>query len=276
MRRWSRQLFIAASLLLALPGVASATSPGDPTMTSNNYSAVETEVGGNGCNNSPLNACGSSSNYSVNPTVDDGGSSLGESTVGNSASAHYQTNAGFNTTGAPGLTMLVNTSSASLGVLNSGAVTFASATFDVTDYTSYGFVVQVVGSTLTNGSNTIPGLTTDTASSAGTPQFGFDLVRNTSAANGSNPFYVPDGVTYPSVSQFSFGVAGDGSTGTYGTSRPYTISDKYRFNSGDTIASSPQTSGDTRFTMTFMANIAPTTAAGAYTSNLALVATGTY
>ncbi len=77
-------------------------------------------------------------------------------------------------------------------------------------------------------------------------------------------------------SAFSFGVAGDGTTGTFGTTRPYTISDKWRYNSGETIASSPKTSGETDYTITFLANISALTPGGAYAGNIILCATGTY
>lgn len=257
-----------SAVLLVLPGFAESAS--DPTMTSSSYSAVETQIGGNGQFNS------SSANYSINPNTDDGGSSLGESAVGNSSSANYQTNAGFNTTAQPGLTLVINSSSVSLGNLTTGAASYATSTFDVTDYTSYGYTVQVVGTPPQYGTHTLTALTTDTASAAGTEQFGINTVQNTVAGQGANPLYVPDNVSYPSVSKFSFGVAGDGATGTYGSSRPYTISDKFRFNSGDTIASSPKTSGDTRFTITYLANIAALTPAGKYTGNLSLVATGQF
>jgi hypothetical protein len=269
MRRWKRQLAIGASLVLALAGTAGAAS--DPTMTSTSFSVTESEVGGNGQFSS------SSSNYNINPYSDDAGSSLGESAVGNSTSNNYQTNSGFNTTGQPGLTMVVNTGSINLGTLSSSVATTATATFDVTDYTSYGFAVQVIGSTPANSGHNLTALTTDTTSAATTEQFGINLVSNSSPVSfGANPLYVPDNVTYPSASSFSYGVAGDGSTGTYGTNRPYTVGGKYRYNSGETIASSPKSSGDTRFTMSFLANISSQTPGGQYTGNISLVATGTF
>lgn len=254
-----------------LPGVAMAQLASDPTMTSNNYSAVETEVGGNGCNNAASDPCGASTSYQIDPSSGNGGSSLGESAVGNSSSSHYQSNSGFNTTAQPGLTMVVNTGSVALGTLSTSVASTAQATFDVTDYTSYGYIVQIIGSTPGYGTHNLANLATDTASSAGTEQFGINVVANTSPVSfGANPYYPPDGVTYPSASKFSYGVPGDG------THNYYTQTGKFRFNSGETIASSPKTSGDTTFTISFLANISNSTNAGKYQGNLALVATGTF
>ncbi len=236
---------------------------GDPSFTSTNYRVLESEIGGNGQFNS------SSTNYSINPNIDDGGSSLGESAVGNSSSTSYQTNAGFDTTAQPGLTFIVNTSALYLGILTPASKSTGIANFSVKDYTSYGYVVQMIGSSPTYGGHNLTPLATDTSSAAGTEQFGVNTVRNTVAAIGADPAQVP------SVS-FSFGVAGDGVTGTYGTTRPYTISDKWRYVSGETIASGPKSSGETDFTMTFLANITNQTPGGTYSGNISLVATGTF
>lgn len=251
----------AAVLVLAVSGVAQATT--DPSMNSNSYSVTESEVGGIG------DFGEQSSNYSLVPSTDDGGATLGESAVGNSSSNSYSTNSGFNTTAQPGLTFVVNTASVNLGALSTSVATFGTATFDATDYTTYGYAVQIVGATPSMGSHHLTALTTDTASSAGTEQFGVNTVHNVSAGQGADPQQVPSSV-------FGFGVAGDGTTGTYGTSRPYTISDKWRYVSGETVASAPKNSGDTHYTMTFLANISNLTPGGTYTGGLTLVATGTY
>ncbi len=262
MRRWTRQLIISVATVVGLSGTAHAL-PGDPSSASTNYRVVEGEIGGNGQFSS------NSSNFTFNPSTDDGGSSLGESAVGNSSSTNFQTNSGFNTTAQPSLTFVVNSTTVGLGALTTSLKSTGTATFSVQDYTSYGYVVQVVGTPPTYGGHPLTPLTTDTASSAGTEQFGINTVLNTSAAVGADPVQVPSG-------SFSFGVAGDGVTGTYGTNRPYTISDKWRYNSGDTIASGPKSSGETDYTISFLANISTLTPGGTYVGSISLVATGTY
>jgi hypothetical protein len=133
--------------------------------------------------------------------------------------------------------------------------------------------VTVLGNTLSYGGHSITPMTTTSygdASSAGSEQFGVNLVANTSpVAVGANPSQYPD-------STFSFGVAGDGTTGTYGTTRPYTVDGRYRFSPGETIASGPKSSGRTDYTMSFLVNISTLTPGGRYTGNVTLVATGTY
>lgn len=279
MRRWSRQFAIVLTLAVGLNGVArvAVAAPDDPKMTSTNYSVIESEEGASGrcAGSSDFAQCLEqvSSNYNFTPTSDDGGSTLGQTIGGGgSSSTNYSTGetTGFNTTGQPALMLVVNTSSVDFGVLNSGAATFRTATFDVTNYTSNKYAVQVVGTAPTYNGHALTALTTDTASSAGTEQFGINMVLNTSAGVGANPAAPPNGIN-------SLGVAGDGATGTYGSTRPYTIPDAYRFVSGETVASAPSSSGDTRYTMTLMANIHATgTPSGAYTGNLDILVTGTY
>jgi hypothetical protein len=156
-----------------------------------------------------------------------------------------------------------------LGILTAAAKSTGTATFSVKDYTSYGYVVQIIGATPTSRGRALTALTTDTASSAGTEQFGVNTVLNTSAGVGADP------VQFPSAG-FSYGVAGDGVSGTFGTTRPYTITDKWRYASGETVASGAKSSGETDYTMTFLANISALTPSGTYVGNISLVATGTY
>lgn len=263
MRGWNRRLLLAATVALGLSGVASAAL-GDPTSSSTNYSVTEGEVGGNGQFNS------SSTNYNINPSVDDGGSSLGESFVGAGGSTNYSSGAGFNTSASPTLTLIVNTSNVALGLLTTSAANTATATFSVINYTTYGYVASLVGSAPTNSGHALAPLTTDTASANNTEQFGINLRANTSPVTvGADPVQVPSGT-------FSFGVAGDGITGTFGTTRPYTIPNNYRFVSGETIASAPKSSGQTNYTVSFMANKSGSTPGGVYTGALSVVVTGTY
>ncbi|HEY2003901.1 MAG TPA: hypothetical protein VGH44_02190 [Candidatus Saccharimonadia bacterium] len=281
MRGWRRQLVIGACLVLATAGGAFSAS--DPTMTSSNYSATETEVGGNGCSQvSGVYTCGASSNYSLNPATDDGGSSLGEATVGNSASSNYQSNAGFDTTAQPGLMLSINTASINFGVLSTAVATTKTASFSVSDYTSSGYVVQAIGSTPSYSGHNLTAITTATCGNAwgcgsavGTEQFGINLVADRS------PVDPVPGSADPAcqATGFCYGVAGDGITGTYGSTRPYTVgglSAAYRYVSGETVASGPKSSGETDYTVTFLANISTLTPSGGYSGSMTLVATGTY
>jgi len=252
--------------VLGISGTATGT-PGDPSSASTSFRVVEGEIGGNGQFNS------ASTNFNFNPNIDDGGSSLGEAAVGNSASTSFQTNSGFNTTAQPSLTLNVNSTPADLGVLSTALAKTATATFNVKNYTSWGYVVQFIGSPPTNNGHALTAMTTTSygdASVNNIEQFGLNLVSNASPITvGANPSQ------YPS-SSFSYGAAGDGATGTFGTNRPYTVDGRYRFLSGETVASAAKSSGETDYTVTFMANISPTTPGGKYSGGLQVVVTGTY
>lgn len=263
MVQWRRILVGGCVLQLVLVNPVLAVAS-DPLMTSSNYSLFENEVGGNGSFDS------GSTNFKITPSTDDGGSSLGEAAAGGSSSTNYQLGAGFNSTAQPGLTFVVNTSSVDLGSLSTSVASTATATFSVKNYTSWGYAVTIVGAAPTNSGHALTSLSTDTASAATTEQFGINLRANTSPVSvGADPVQVPG-------SSFSYGAAGNGSTGTYGTTRPYTIPNNYRYVSGETIASAPKTSGETDYTISFLANISTATPGGKYSGSLILVATGTY
>jgi hypothetical protein len=255
---------LAVALAVSWPVLASS----DPTMTSSNYSATETEVGGIGDFNE------SSTNYSLKPGTDDGGATLGEAATGNSSSASYQSNSGFNTTAQPGLMLNISSSSVNLGVLSTGAASTGTAAFSVRDYTSSGYSVYMFGTAPTNSGHAMAALTSDTAWSSNTEEFGVNLVSNGSVAGSLNPACQATGFCY------STQVAGDGSTGSYGSSRPYTIANSFRFpfpaTTSEVVAHAPQSSGETDYVMSLMAGISTLTPGGAYQGSITLVATGSY
>lgn len=267
MTRWSRQLVIVMSFLLCLPGVA-FSAVGDPSMNSTNYGVVESELGGSGCD--PVisgSFCGASTDYTSSPSTDDGGSTLGEAAVGNSASTDYQTNSGYNTTPQPGLMFNVSSSAISLGQLSSSVPTTATTTFSVRDYTSSGYKVYMIGSTPAYGAHHLSALAVDSGYLANNEMFGVNLVANTSPSWTYGNFGA--GATCQATG-FCSGVSGDGSTSNY------TQNGKFRFNSGEAVASSPKTSGETDYTMSFMAGISSLTPAGTYQGSISLVAVGQY
>jgi hypothetical protein len=280
MRRWNRQVIVALVLCVGMSGLSGPASAalGDPASASASYKVIESEIGGSGCANKTVPACGASASYSLDPSVDDGGASLGESAVGNSASASYQTNGGFNTTAQPGLMLALSTPSVNLGVLSVAAANTATASFSVRNYTSSGYVVQIIGQTPAYAGHHLTAMTTNPAGDASqntVEQFGLNLVFNQSPTNpvpgSANPVCQAAG--------YCFGVAGDGVTGTYGSTRPYTVGGvtaKYRYVSGETVASGPKSTGETDYTITFLANQSTTTPSGAYSGALSIVATGTF
>ena len=172
---------------------------------------------------------------------------------GNSSSPHYQTNGGSVTTSDPALSFTVNgATTINFGSLSTSATATATSTFNVIDYTSYGYIVQVVGAAPKSGSHTLTAMS-GSGSSIGSEQFGINLKANSVPSIGANPS----------------GGAGVAATG-YGTVN------SYKYASGDTIASAPKSSAQTNYTVSYIANAATTTPGGAYTGTLTFICTGTY
>ena len=221
----------------ALVGIASA-------LTSTNYQFNETTLGGIGT------AKTSSANYQASST----GGILG---FQNSAGAAMQINAGGTTTGDPALAFGVGTSSLNFGTFSAGTTSVTTSTFEVSNYTSYGYIVQIMGTPPTNGAHTIAAMATSGPSQAGTEQFGLNLVANTSPTSaGANPDH----------GQFGFGSP----TSNYGTSN------SYRYVSNETIASAPKSSGYTIYTITYIINVDSLTIGGKYTGDQTLLCTATF
>lgn len=218
--------------------------------SSTNYQVNEVFFGNGG----ELNAC--SSSYCSKQTA-------GEMAVGNASSAAFSTQAGFNTDREPYIAFSVTGGTTDLGVLSVGSAATATGTFAVKTYLAGGYVVQTVSDPPTNtlpNRPTLNPLSSPTASSPGTEQFGINLVANTSPTTfGANPIQVPDGT-------FSFGSVASG----YGTPN------LYKYVKGDTIAQSNKSTGETDFTISYLYNISNVTAAGEYQLNHVLVATSTY
>jgi hypothetical protein len=186
--------------------------------------------------------------------------SAGELTVGNTSSATYQAQAGFNTTSAPYLQFIVNASNVNLGSLSSGTTYTTNGTFSVKAYLASGYVVQTAADPPLNGAHYLTPLASPTASNSNAEQFGINLVANTVPSSfGANPAQVPD-------TTFGFGQVSAG----------YNTANQYKYSKGDTVAYSTTSSGETDFTVSYIFNVSPITPGGVYTFNHILVATATY
>jgi hypothetical protein len=221
-------------------------------MTGDNVSALqsasyhfdETSVGSGGLIQS------SSTNFG-------GSNSIGDLSVGNTSSANYQVNTGSQTTNDPALSFSITSGAISFPSFSSTAATVTTATFSVSNYTSYGYVVQVVGNAPSYGSHVIPAMAATGPSQVGIEQFGINLVANTLPSSvGANP----------DNGQFGFGTAATN----------YNTSNQYRYVSGETIASAPKSSGLTNYTISYLVNVGALTPGGQYTANQTIIVTGTY
>lgn len=233
---------LGALVLLGSPAYASQV------LQSPSYRFDESSVGTGGFVN------GSSSNFKIE-------SSTGDIGIGSSSSSNFTVDAGTQTSPDPTLTVGTENTGANFGNFSAAAPSTSTATFSVINYTSYGYVVQLVGAPPKFGSNDIAPMSVTAPSQPGVEQFGVNLVANTSPASfGANP----NNGSAPN----NFG---------FGTVAPnYATPNQFRYVSGETIATAPKSSGKTTYTMSYLVNVSNLTPAGTYKSDQTLVVTGTY
>jgi len=251
-RRYARLLVVAVGVVSSVGLIAGSGIAYAQQSSSTNYQVNEVFFGNGG----ELNSC--STNYCSKQ-------SAGETGVGNTSSTNYQAQAGFNTNREEYIEFIVNSSSTNLGILSVGSAATATGTFSVKTYlSSAGYAVTNASDPPKSGSNTLNNLTSPTASSPGSEQFGINLVANTTGCGapvnfGANPVQVPS-------STFSFGAAATG----------YNTCGLFKYVKGDIVASTTKSSGETDYTVSYLYNISNGTKAGLYTFNHILVATSTY
>ena len=228
---------VISMLIIGMPSISVA-------LQSANYRFDESTIGINTLFES------SSTNFT-------GTNAFGDLTVGTATSSNYQLQAGSQTSGDPALTFSIDNASANFEPFSATESTVSTATFSVINYTSYGYVVQITGDAPTNGAHVIDPLTTASAPVNGTEQFGINLVANTLPISVGNN---------PDNGDFGFGQV----------ETNYNTPNLYRFVSGDIIASAPQSSGKTTYTITYLVNVEALTPGGRYDAKQSLVVTGTY
>lgn len=189
---------------------------------------------------------------------------LGELAAGESGSANYKVQAGNNVERQPSLEFMVNTTSVNLGVLSTSSTATATASFSVESYLSSGYSVETISPPPQYGAYTMPAPSTPTASTPSSEQFGMNLVANTTTCGapanfGANPVEVPS-------TSYSFGQA----TANYDTCG------KFMYKNGDSVAESTQSSGQTNYTISYIANISNLTPGGQFVMNQQLVAVPTF
>lgn len=230
--------FICLCLAIVATPTAHSQSP-----QSTNYRFDESTLGAGGLIQS------NSANYQ-------GQSSTGDLGVGEAASNNFNFQGGSQTTNDPSLAVSVN-GTAALSDFSSTAPSTGTSTFTVSNYTSYGYVVNILGTPPTNDGHTIAAIGSPWTSSPGFEQFGINLVANTAPSSfGANPVQ----------GHFAFGTAATN----------YDTANQYRYVSGETIASAPKSSGVTTYTISYLVNVGALTPGGKYESNQTLIVTGTY
>lgn len=232
-----------------LIGVASA----DSTLQSPHYKFEESDLGGGGL------VSASSPNYqSV--------LSAGDTAVGHSASPNYQSEAGSQTTKDPALTVIIDDFSAGFSNFSPATPAHATASFSVSNYTSYGYSVILMGDPPHFGGHTIAPMGIDAGpevSQTGMDQFGINLVKNPGFCGsgcdvGADPDYGQFGATEAQPEE------------------DYKTPNKFRYVSGEPIATSPKSSGLVKYTISYIVNVGSLTPAGEYQSNQSIVVVGTF
>lgn len=149
-------------------------------------------------------------------------------------------------------------SSVSFGTFSSSAPVGGTSVMAASTNGVGGYSITVNGSTLTcsgcAGTPSIAALSSQTASSAGTAQFGLNLKNNATPDYGTE-------------------VSGSGSgtaTANYGTA------DQFRFVTGDSVASASGATDANAFTVAYMVNVPGSQAAGSYTATMTYIATATF
>lgn len=240
--------FMALFFVVLAPSVLAAES------SSSNYSVDRVFFGAGG----ELEAC--SDNYCSKQTA-------GEVAAGHTAGSAFRAQAGFNVEREPYIAFSVAGNTTDLGYLSKTSATYTEATFAVKTYLSSGYVVQLASNPPTNtspGGYMLNALSTPTASTPGTEQFGVNLVENTTSCGapgdfGAGPVQVPDNT-------FSFGEVASG----------YDTCGLFKYVKEDVVASSDRSTGETDFTISFIYNVEDLTPSGEYVFNGALVATATF
>ncbi|HEX5797519.1 MAG TPA: hypothetical protein VFX86_03965 [Candidatus Saccharimonadales bacterium] len=214
------------------------------TLKSPNYQFDESVLGAGGVVRS------GSANYQT-------GQSIGDTAINESSSSNFQFQAGSQTTSDPALSFAVNDPSVNFGDFSAAATATATSSFSVSNYTSYGYAVQMIGDPPSNNNDEITAMTTTGPSQTGQEQFGINLVTNTVPTSFGDD---------PDNGQFGNGEA----------AANYNTSNQYRYVDGETIATAPKSSGVTDYTISYIVNVSNLTPGGRYSSSQSIICTGVF
>ena len=235
----------AALLAVSIFGVAFLTvhSAFAVTSSSPNYQLTESEFSGGAVSE------GCSDQYCAQATIGDSSRTVGRS------SAAFDEKEGDE----PVLEVIIDPGESNLGILTTEHTATKTTMIRVRNNLSEGYIVQLMGDAPKFGKHSLKTSPSPQPSTAGTEQFGINVVANTTPLIGASPAQVPGG-------QGIFGSAADG----------YNTANMFKYVSGDIIARSAQPSGRTDYTVSMVVNISNNTPAGKYTGDFAAVVIPTY
>lgn len=214
----------------------------------------------------------SSSNYQVTQTQFTSGTSVqscsgsycakvsvGDAAVGNSTATNTSAQFGAITNSDPLLEVIVAAGQSNLGTLTSETTATKTTTVKIRNYLSEGYVLQIIGDPPKYTGHRLNTSDIPVQSVPGTEQFGINAVANTNPTVGANLVQVPD-------SQTSFGVVYP----------DYAVPNLFMYRSGDNIAHSSKSSGETDYTISMIVNISNGTPAGHYSGDFSAVVIPVY
>jgi hypothetical protein len=216
------------------------------TASSSSYTVTDTQF----TNGSTAQTC--STNYCSQ-------AGIGTTAAGHSDSSTASGNFGPVTGSEPLLDVIVDSGSSDLGTLSTETTATKTMSVKIRNYLSSGYVLEITGDPPKYGSHTLATPGVPTLSTSGVEQFGINAVANTSPAVGADPVQVPSG-------EFSFGEAYTG----------YNTTNHFQYHSGDAVAHSVKSSGETDFTISMIINIANGTPAGHYSGDFSAVVIPVY
>lgn len=158
-----------------------------------------------------------------------------------------------------GITVTIDCSSISgdsldLGILSSQTTKAGTSQFSAATNSLTGYVVSVLGTTMTSGSKIIPAMNPAGGSQTGVSQFGINLRANTA----------------PSVGQDPQGA------GTASPQSGYGTQNLFKFGAGDTIVTSTVPSEFNLMTVSHIVNVASSQPAGIYNTTLTYLGTAQF
>lgn len=214
---------------------------------SSKYKVTETKFNAG----STLNAC--SSNFC-------GQTTFGDIFSGTSSSTDYNVQFGPNPDNTPMIQVIVLGGQATnLGVLDTDHTAATTDILKVRDYSSKGYIVQVVGDPPSQGTHELNNLVLPSTSQPGTEQFGINLVANTSPKVGADPINV---------------VHGRGGQGLPAVN--YDNPNLFKYVNGDIVAQSDGGNSETEYTISMIVNVANSTPLGHYGGIFSVVVVPTY
>jgi hypothetical protein len=138
-----------------------------------------------------------------------------------------------------------------LGILSSAHANAGQSQFAIGTNDPNGYNVYALGTTMTSGNNVIAAAANPVPSFPGTPQFGINLRANLLPPVGQDPVGLGTGV--PTTN--------------------YNIPNRFVFNDGDTISSSPLSSDYNRMTVSYLVNVPKSQTPGVYATTVTYLGT---